>query len=48
MADTILRISVWARFVAWMEAYGVDTLLTLNPRDFRAFESMRVLTPGTL
>lgn len=34
-----------ARLVAWMEAYGVDSILTLNTRHFAVFESIQVLTP---
>ncbi|RYG47439.1 PIN domain-containing protein [bacterium] len=34
-----------ARLVAWMEAYNVEAILTLNPRHFAAFTGIQVLTP---
>ena len=35
------------RLVAWMQAHGVDTILTLNPRNFSVFP-ITVLAPGTI
>lgn len=35
------------RLVAWMRAHGVDTILTLNPKDFSTFP-IHVVAPGTM
>lgn len=34
-----------ARFIAWMEAYGVDAILTSNPKHFAGFPGVQVLVP---
>jgi len=37
-----------ANLVAVAETYGIETLLTLNPSDFKRFTSLTVITPAEL
>ena len=35
-----------ARLVAWMDAYGITRLVTLNPADFRRYSHITLIVPG--
>ena len=36
-----------ARLVAWMQAYDINYILTLNPEDFRRYQKLYRLTIHT-